>query len=82
MGIDRSLSAAAPPFSPHCALSLRAQYRKQFTPSPIAKSSQPRTIDGHSKPVARVDDEESVGSDLKGLLGSLFLAKPRPTLTK
>ena len=42
------------------------QYRKQFATSPIAKSSQPRTIDGHSKPVARmVDDEERVsGSNL------------------
>ncbi|CDL11116.1 AraC family transcriptional regulator [Klebsiella pneumoniae] len=52
-------------FRQHFALS-PLQYRKQFTPSPIAKSSQPRTIDGHSKPVARrVDDEERVsGSDL------------------
>ncbi|HCM7699032.1 TPA: helix-turn-helix domain-containing protein, partial [Klebsiella quasipneumoniae] len=42
------------------------QYRKQFATYPIAKSSQPRTIDGHSKPVARmVDDEERVsGSNL------------------
>ena len=52
-------------FRQHFALS-PLQYRKQFTPSPIAKSSQPRTIDGHSNPVARrVDDEERVsGSDL------------------
>ena len=52
-------------FRQHFALS-PLQYRKQFTPSPIAKPSQPRTIDGHSKPVARrVDDEERVsGSDL------------------
>ncbi|HBY1559834.1 TPA: helix-turn-helix domain-containing protein, partial [Klebsiella pneumoniae] len=52
-------------FRQHFALS-PLQYRKQFTPSPIAKSSQPRTIDGHGKPVARrVDDEERVsGSDL------------------
>ncbi|WP_213943243.1 helix-turn-helix domain-containing protein, partial [Klebsiella variicola] len=52
-------------FRQHFALS-PLQYRKQFATSPIAKSSRQRTIDGHSKRVARrVDDEERVsGSDL------------------
>ncbi len=61
-------------FRQHFALS-PLQYRKQFTPSPIAKSSQPRTIDGHSKPVAggsMMKKECRVVIYKEGLLGSLF----------